>query len=80
MHRLTDCRAKQDYNLWLSFDDGLEGSLFLGGLLEVSAFSSWRDTEKFCKVSIDPDASSLVWENGIMLDPEPLYQELLSRR
>ena len=80
MHRVTDCRASKDYRLWLRFDDGIEGSVFLGNLLEIGAFHSWRDVERFCRVAIDPAAATVVWDGGIRLDPDILYQDLLSSR
>jgi len=30
MHRVTECKASPDYKLWLKFEDGLEGSVYLG--------------------------------------------------
>ena len=48
MHRVTDCRASEDYRLWLRFDDGVEGSIFLGNLLEIGAFSLWRGGGSCC--------------------------------
>ena len=78
MHRVTQCRASSDYRLWLRFDDGLEGSVFLGNLLEVRAFSAWRDIEAFCRVSVDPRSASVAWDAGIRLDPDILYQDLVS--
>jgi hypothetical protein len=78
MHRVTQCEASRDYRLWLKFDDGLEGSVFLGNLLEVRAFRAWRDVNQFCRVSVDPAAATVVWDAGIRLDPDILYQDLLS--
>ena len=80
MHRVTECKASRNYRLWLRFDDGLEGSVFLGDLLEVSAFRVWRDVEEFCRVAVDPAAATVVWDVGIRLDPDILYQDLLSSR
>lgn len=80
MHRVTQCRASKDYKLWLKFDDGLEGSVFLGNLLEVGAFKAWRDVEKFCRVELDDKAFTVVWDVGIKLDPDILYQDLVSSR
>ena len=80
MHRVTQCKASRDYKLWLKFDDGLEGSVFLGNLLEVGAFSVWRDVEEFCRVAVDGKAATVVWDGGIRLDPDILYQDLLSSR
>jgi hypothetical protein len=80
MHRVTQCKAWQDYQLWLKFDDGLEGSVFLGNLLEVNAFRAWRDVEQFCRAAIDPTTATVVWDVGIQLDPDILHEDLLSIR
>ncbi len=77
MHRITDCRASTDYRLWLRFDDGLEGSVYLGSLLEIGAFEGWRNIEEFCRVSVDPVAATVVWETGVELDPDTLYRDLV---
>ncbi len=80
MHRVTECRASRDYTLWLKFDDGQEGSVFLGDLLEVGAFSAWRDVDQFCRVVVDRKAATVVWDGGIQLDPNILYQDLMSSK
>jgi len=80
MHRVTECKASPDYRLWLKFDDGLEGCVFLGDLLEVGAFSAWRNVDRFCRVVVDRKAATVVWDGGIRLDPDILHQDLLSSR
>ncbi len=80
MHRVTECKASPDYRLWLKFDDGLEGCVFLGDLLEVGAFSAWRDANRFCRVVVDRKTATVVWDDGIRLDPDILYQDLLSSK
>ena len=76
-HRITDCRASRDYRLWLRFEDGLEGSVYLGDMLEIAAFKGWRDIEQFCQASVDPEVATVVWGSGIELEPDTLYQDLL---
>ena len=80
MHRVTACKASTDYRLWIRFDDGLEGSIFLGNLLEIGEFRDWRDINQFCRVSVDPDLSTVVWGGGIRFDPDILHQDLLASR
>lgn len=80
MHRVTQGRASDDHRLWLRFEDGLEGSVFLGNLLEVVRFDAWRDARRFCRAAVDPVMSTVVWEDGLVLDPDILYQDLLSSR
>jgi len=79
MHRVTDCKAEEDYKLWLRFEDGLEGSVFLGNLLEIGAFKLWRDVREFEKVSVDPESATVTWEGGIRLDPDILYHDLAAK-
>lgn len=79
MGKLTEFRTGSDYSLWLRFDDGLEGSVFLGNLLEIGAFKAWRDQDQFRRVAIDPAAMTLVWDGGIELDPAVLYRDLQER-
>ena len=80
MHKVTHCKASRDYRLWLKFDDGVEGSVFLGNLLEIVAFRAWRDIEQFCDASVDVSAATVVWNSGICLDPDILYQDLLANK
>lgn len=80
MHRVTDCKASRDYRLWLRFEDGLEGSVFLGNLVDLGPFIAWRDVDQFCSAAVDREAATVVWEAGIQFDPDILYQDLLSSR
>jgi len=80
MHRVTECKASEDYRLWLRFEDGVEGSVFLGNLVEIGTFESWRDVSRFCRVVVDPTSATVVWDGGVRLDPDILYQDLLSMR
>jgi len=79
MHRVTACKAEEDYKLWLRFEDGLEGCVSLGNLLEIGAFKLWKDAREFEKVSVDPETSTVTWEAGIRLDPDILYQDVLAQ-
>lgn len=79
MHRVTACKAEQDYRLWIRFEDGREGSVWLGNLLEIGAFKLWRDAREFEKVSVDPVTATVTWEGGIRLDPDVLYRDLIGR-
>ena len=79
MHRVTACKAEEDYMLWIRFDDGLEGSVFLGNLLEICAFQLWSDVREFEKVTVDPQTATVTWQGGIRLDPDVLYQDLLEK-
>jgi Protein of unknown function (DUF2442) len=74
--RITACKAEEDYKLWLRFEDGLEGRVFLGNLLEIGAFQLWRDVREFEKVAVDPQTATVTWEGGIRLDADILYHDV----
>src|SRR5258708_2146259 len=74
--RITACKAEEDYKLWLRFEDGLEGSVFLGNLLEIGAFQLWRDVREFEKVSVDPETATVTWEGGSRLDADIVYNDV----
>ena len=76
---VEECRADADYSLWLVFDDGLEGRVYLGDLVGNRDFSAWSDVEQFLNVSVDPETGVVHWEDGIALDSVALYRDLASR-
>ena len=76
---VEECRAETDYSLWLVFDDGLEGRVYLGDLVDIVDFSAWRDVDRFLEVSVDPDTGAVQWVTGIRLYPGALYRDLASR-
>ena len=76
---VEECRADADYSLWLVFDDGLEGRVYLGDLVGNRDFSAWRNVECFMDVSVDPETGAVRWAEGIALDPRALYRDLASR-
>lgn len=65
--------------LWLRFDDGLEGSVYVGELVADVPFSVLGNIDVFNRVSIDPFSNVVTWGSGINLDPEMLYRDLASR-
>lgn len=79
MHTVTECRAEDNYTLWLRFDDGLEGRVYLGELVATKTFRALCDEDTFSRVGIDPVSNTVTWEGGINLDPEVLYRDLASK-
>ncbi|MBI3937812.1 MAG: DUF2442 domain-containing protein [Betaproteobacteria bacterium] len=79
MHTVTECRAEDNYTLWLRFDDGLEGRVYLGELVATKTFRALCDEDTFSRVAIDPVSNTVTWEGGINLDPEVLYRDLASK-
>lgn len=79
LHTVTELRAEDNYTLWLKFDDGLEGRVYLGELVETTTFGVLSDAEMFGRVAIDPISNEVTWGGGINIDPEVLYRDLMSK-
>ena len=78
-HSISECCAEENYSLWLRFEDGLEGYVYLGDLVGSPYFKSWSDVDTFMQVTLDPVSGTVEWECGIKLDPEALYRDLASK-
>ena len=79
MHAITECRAEENYTLWLRFNDGLEGHVYLGDIVRTKYFRMLGDIDTFNRVVVDPVENTVTWEGGIKLDPEVLYRDLASK-
>ena len=62
------------YRVHLRFEDGLEGELDLGQVIEFTGvFAPLSDEQEFARVTVDADSGTIVWPNGADLDPDVLY-------
>jgi hypothetical protein len=78
-HAITELRAERNYTLWLRFDDGLEGRVYLGDLITTHTFGVLSDEEMFRRAQLDPISNTVTWEGEIALDPDALYRDVASK-
>lgn len=78
-HRVTELRAESDYTLWLKFEDGVEGNVYLGHLMTTAAYGAQLNETDFFKVIVDPVTRAVTWEGGVHLDADMLYRNLAIR-
>jgi len=76
---VTELRAERDYMLWLKFDDGVEGCVYLGDLMATEAYGARVNENDFFKVVVDPLSQAVMWEGGVHLDADLLYRNLASQ-
>ena len=62
-----------DHVLRLLFSDGTVGDVDFSGEHWTGVLEPLNDPEYFAQVSVDTEAGTVVWPNGIDLAPEPLY-------
>ena len=76
---VLELRAEHDYMLWLRFDDGVEGRVYLGDLMTTEAYGARVGENDFFKVVVDPISRDVIWEGGVHLDSDVLYRNLASK-
>ena len=69
LHMVTELRAEDNCTLWLRFDDGLEGHVYLGDLVGGTALEVLSDAALFRRVAFDPVSNVLTCSGGIRVDP-----------
>lgn len=80
MRHIVEAEPRQEYRLWIRFEDGTEGEVDLSGLVGKGVFRGWEDPAEFRKVHIDPDTHTVSWPGGVDLCPDSLYKDLVGAR
>ena len=73
---ITEAKHLQDYQIWLKFNDGMEGTVDLSQTLWGSMFEPLKDKTLFSQVKLDNELDTIVWSNGADLAPEFLHDLL----
>jgi len=71
---VVEVRPLGGYQVHLRFEDGVEGDLDLGKLIEFKGiFAPLRNEKEFAKVRLHSELGTIVWPNGADIDPDVLY-------
>jgi hypothetical protein len=73
--RILEVRHVRDYRLELTFTDGERAELDFKDMIvgRGGVFAELEDVEAFRRVSVDTEAGTLVWPNGVDFCPDVLY-------
>ena len=79
--RVTDVHYLRDYLLELFFSDGTHGELDFRARIvgRGGVFKPLQDVEFFRQVTVDREAGTLVWPNGVDFCPDVPYSEVTGR-
>ena len=78
MIRPTAVEARDNYRIWIKFEDGEEGEIDLSHLVGKGVFAAWHDPASFQNVRIVDD-DTLIWGDDIDLCPDAWYMELTGK-
>ena len=77
---IIEAKHIKSYKIWLKFNDGSEGIVDLEATIKNDhreIFRALRDGDQFKRFKVDAD--TIVWENGLDLAPEYLYELTLKK-
>ncbi len=71
---IIQVEPQTNYNLYLKFEDGVEGTVDIGQLITFDGiFAPLENLDYFRTVKVNPDWGTIYWDNGADLDPDVLY-------
>ena len=72
--RIRGVKPTNGFTVRLDFTDGTQKDVDLEPYLHGPVFAPLRnDLQKFRSVRVDPEAGTIVWDNGADIDPDVLY-------
>jgi hypothetical protein len=75
--RITEVRVLSSYTLWVKFNDGIEGTVSLSGLVHsqhAGVFAALRDEKLFMQVALKYGA--VTWPGELDLAPDAMYEAI----
>ena len=74
---ITGVEVRAHFVVALRFSDGTEGVVDLGPSMRGhgNMFAPMQDPDYFAQVQVDPESGTIVWPNGVDLDPDVLYHK-----
>ena len=78
--RIKRVRHLQDYRLALTFTNGEQGEIDLRDRVvgRGGVFQPLEQIAFFKQVAVEPESGTLVWPNGVDLDPDVLYSKTMA--
>jgi hypothetical protein len=73
IHRVSAFSIQGPYTLSVAFSDGTQQRIDFEPVLHGALFGPLRDIEMFSRVTLDPEAGTLIWPNGADFDPATLH-------
>ena len=73
MPKLLKVIPKENFILYLVYEDGVKGDLDLSHLAGKGVFQYWNNYNNFMKVYIDKDSNAIAWSEELDICPDNAY-------
>jgi hypothetical protein len=74
--QIITVKALPNYNIYLHFDDDVQGIVSLEHLVNKGIFKWWNEGDNFSKVYIDSETNAVAWNEDLDIDTFYLYLQL----
>ncbi len=69
--RVVQVEPREDFKIWVQFDEGTSGTIDLQDLAGRGVFGAWKDRHVFESVHVN-DAGAVEWPSDVDLCPDSL--------
>ena len=76
MHKPVEVKAKENYTIWVRYEDGSNGEVDLSHLAGKGVFNAWDKDIDFNSVYIDQESSAIAWSEDLELCPDNIYYKI----
>ena len=66
---------REGFQLWIRYEDGVEGEIDLSDVAGKGVFKAWENRDFFERVHVSTHRS-IAWDDKLELCPDALYMEL----
>jgi hypothetical protein len=77
--RVVQVEPREDFKIWVRFDEGTSGTIDLQDLAGRGVFGAWKDRHVFESVHVN-DAGAVEWPSDVDLCPDSLYLRLTGKQ
>jgi hypothetical protein len=81
LNRIVAIEPRQNFRLYVRFEDGIEGEADLSDIAGRGVFRRWLEHPgEFQEVRVDEQSGAPTWPGGLDVAPDALYVELSEGR
>lgn len=77
LYDVVEVEARENFRIWVRFEDGLQGEVDLSDLVGKGVFHRWlANPAEFAQASVDPESGTVIWPGGLDVAPDRLYADI----
>ncbi len=77
--KLIEIAPRDNFHLWVHFDDGISGEVDLSHLSQKGVFAAWKTTLPFESVTLSKELGVPTWGEDLEIDAFNLYLTLVGK-